>query len=114
MTDITPIWDTQSRELRLGAHVVKQFKWPAITQEAVLQAFSEEGWPTRIDDPLPPSPNICPKRRLHDTIKCLNRRRVNKFIKFRGDGTGEGVLLEIVANEINDKLNQIEDLLRTS
>lgn len=90
-----PIWDTLRRELRLGAVVVKRFKWPASNQEQILRAFQEEGWPSQIDDPLPPDSKICPKRRLHDTIKCLNRRRVNQAIKFRGDGTGQGVLLEI-------------------
>ena len=31
--------------------------------------------PPRIDDPLPPSQNVDPKRRLHDTIKRLNRHQ---------------------------------------
>jgi PHD/YefM family antitoxin component YafN of YafNO toxin-antitoxin module len=90
-----PCWDRERRELRIGNVVVKRFKWPAENQEQVLDAFEEEGWPTRIDDPLVPHPKICPKRRLHDTLKCLNRKQVNGFIKFRGDGTGQGVLLEI-------------------
>lgn len=90
-----PIWDTKRRELRLGDVVIKKFKWPAANQEQILRAFQEEGWPSKIDDPLPPNPKICPKRRLHDTIKCLNRRQLSNGIKFRGDGTGQGVLLEI-------------------
>ena len=92
-----PVWDQKRRELRLGDVIVKRFKWPAGNQEQVLQAFQEEGWPAKIDDPLPPHPNICPKRRLHDTIKCLNRRQINGSLKFRGDGTGQGVLVEIRA-----------------
>ena len=91
----SPIWDRDRRELRLGNLLVKQFKWPAENQERVLNAFQEEGWPQRIDDPIMPDPKICPKRRLHDTLKCLNRKQVNEVIKFRGDGTGKGVLLEI-------------------
>lgn len=90
-----PCWDRERRELRLGDVVVKRFKWPAENQEQVLDAFQEEGWPAHIDDPLVPHPKICPKRRLHDTLKCLNRKQVNQVIKFRGDGTGQGVLLEI-------------------
>ncbi len=90
-----PCWDRERRELRIGNVVVKRFKWPAENQEQVLDAFQEEGWPARIDDPLVPHPKICPKRRLHDTLKCLNRKQANGFIKFRGDGTGQGVLLEI-------------------
>ena len=98
-TDLVPVWDTKRRELRFGNVIVKRFKWPAANQEQVLQAFQEEGWPAKIDDPLPPDPSICPKRRLHDTIKCLNRRQINGAIKFRGDGTGQGVLLEICVRQ---------------
>ena len=90
-----PVWDRQRRELRLGDVVVKRFKWPAENQERVLNAFEDQGWPDHIDDPLLPHPDICAKRRLHDTLKCLNRKQVRELIKFRGDGTGLGVRLEI-------------------
>ncbi len=94
----TPVWDAQTRELRVGGKVVKLFRWPAQNQEAVLNAFQAQGWPTRIADPLPLDPKVCAKRRLHDTIKCLNRRRIEKLIKFRGDGTGRGVKLELLSH----------------
>ncbi len=97
---VHPIWDRDKRELRVGDKVVKQFKWPAENQERVLDAFQDEGWPPRIDDPLLPHPKICPKRRLHDTLKCLNRKQANELIKFRGDGTGLGVILELNLNEV--------------
>ena len=35
---------------------MKQFKVPSPTQESILAAFEEEGWPAAIDDPLPPQP----------------------------------------------------------
>jgi hypothetical protein len=91
----SPCWDRERRELRIGNAIVKRFPWPADNQEQVLNAFEEEGWPSRIDDPLIPNPRICQKRRLHDTLKCLNRKQLIGAIKFRGDGTGQGVLLEI-------------------
>ena len=87
-----PTWDDQRHELRLGDVLVKRFKWRASNQEAILAAFHEEGWPARIDDPLSPVPETDPKRRLSDTIKCLNRKQQNPVIRFSGDGTGEGVL----------------------
>ncbi len=95
----TPVWDSNRRELRLGDRVVKLFRWPAQNQETILNAFQAQGWPAMIADPLPQDPNICAKRRLHDTIKCLNRRRIQKLIKFRGDGTGRGVKLELMPLE---------------
>jgi hypothetical protein len=91
-----PVWDRARRELRLGNKLIKRFKWPAENQERVLDEFEDNGWPSHISDPLEFHDRICPKRRLHDTIKCLNRKQINGLIKFRGDGTGLGVLLQIV------------------
>ncbi len=90
-----PMWDSDSRELRICGRIVKLFKWKAANQERVLAAFEEEGWPECIDDPLPPSENVNPKRRLHDTIKCLNRNQLCKLVRFHGNGNGEGVIWRI-------------------
>jgi hypothetical protein len=92
-----PIWDRDRQELRIGSSIVKQFKVPAPNQEVVLAAFHEEGWPVRIDDPLPPRDDIQPKRRLHDTIVSLNRNQKTKLLQFSGDGSGEGVRWEVCA-----------------
>jgi hypothetical protein len=94
---LLPDWDAEARVLRLGDKTVKRFKWQAVNQEIVLSSFQEEGWPTRIDDPLPPQPDQSSKRRLSDTIKCLNHKQSNRLIHFRGDGTGEGIIWELVA-----------------
>jgi len=91
-----PVWDAELHELCVGQLLVKCFKWPALNQETVLSAFQEEDWPKRIDDPLPPRPELDPKRRLHDTIKSLNRNQKNRLIRFKGDGTGQGVRWEFV------------------
>ena len=89
-----PHWDQDRRELRHMGTVVKQFRKPSPNQVMVLQAFEEEGWPTRVDDPLPPVSELDPKRRLHDTIKSLNRHQKAKTIRFLGDGQGEGIIWE--------------------
>jgi hypothetical protein len=59
-------------------------------------AFEEEGWPPRIDDPLPPSPEIDAKSRLRYTIKSLNKRQKKQLIHFMGDGSGEGIMWECI------------------
>ena len=87
----------------MGDVLVKQFKLPSPNQETVLMAFQEEGWPPRIDDPLPPHPELDPKRRLHDTIKCLNHNQQNRLIQFHGDGTGEGVLWELLETALRTR-----------
>ena len=89
-----PCWDRDRQELRVGAEIVKQFKVPAPNQEAILAAFQEEGWPHRIDDPIPPEGDKEPKRRLHDTINSLNRSQRTPLVRFHGDGSGQGVRWE--------------------
>lgn len=93
---LIPRWDSMRRELVVDGQIVKRFRLPAPNQEAVLEAFEEEGWPPRVYDPLPPQPEQDSKRRLHETIKALNCRRLARIIRFRGDGTGQGVLWELV------------------
>lgn len=94
---IKPRWDGERHELWIGDQLVKQFKGQASNQETILAVFEEEGWPARADDPLPLSEEIDPKRRLSDTIKCLNRKQRHELIHFRGDGTGEGIIWELIA-----------------
>ena len=91
-----PVWDAENRTLYVDKVLVKRFKWRAENQEAILSAFQEEGWPRRVDDPLPPKEEQDSKRRLSDTIKCLNKKHAAERIRFHGDGTGEGVVWELV------------------
>lgn len=97
--DAKPSWDSDRQELRVGTIVVKQFKVPAVSQETILAAFQEEGWPVRIDDPLPPHPAQDSKRRLHDTINSLNRNQKEPLIRFLGDGSGQGVRWELLPRQ---------------
>jgi len=99
----SPHWDADLQELRVNGLIVKQFKVPAPNQEMVLAAFEEDGWPTRIDDPLPPQPDQDPKRRLHDTIVSLNRSHKHRLMRFLGDGSGEGVRWAPIVDAINDE-----------
>jgi hypothetical protein len=92
---LLPRWDQERRTLSVGGHVVKQFREPSPNQEAILQAFHEEEWTCRIDDPLPPNGDQDPKYRLHHTIQRLNNHQQYPFIRFRGDGTGQGVCWEL-------------------
>ena len=100
----TPTWDAARRLLIFDGRIIKQFKWQAVNQETVLTVFQEEGWPGRIDDPLAPAPNLDVKRRLSDTIKCLNRNHRNKVLQFHGDGTGQGVIWKAATAKISSRL----------
>jgi hypothetical protein len=94
---LAPLWDAKRRELRFARKLLKRFRVPAPNQEAVLAAFQEEGWPNCIDDPLPPKGDLSPKRRLHDTIKALNRKHRQRppLIHFLGNGTGQNIVWEL-------------------
>ncbi len=87
-----PHWDLKLRRLMYQGKLVKHFRCPAQNQETILSAFQEEDWPQRISDPIPPSKETESKQRLHDAIRSLNRNQTNSLVKFRGDGTGEGIL----------------------
>ena len=91
-----PHWDALRRELYVGDILVKRFRVPAHQQELVLEAFQEEKWPARIDDPLPPFTQNNPKRQLHSVISSLNRHQQSNLIQFQGDGTGTGILWKLL------------------
>lgn len=91
----TPEWDAQIRELRLGDEVLKRFRVPACNQQLILSAFEEEGWPAKIDDPLPRTVTVHSKPRLHAAIQSLNRNQRPHRIRFRGNGKGDGILWEL-------------------
>ena len=87
-----PLWCADRRELSFNSTIVKQFRVPARNQTKVLQAFQEEDWPDRIDDPLPPIGATTPQQRIRDTSRALNKNQRNSLIRFLSDGTGTGVV----------------------
>jgi len=93
-----PFWDAGSRCLWLGERLLKQFRQPAPNQTRLLDVFQEQGWHnTHIDDPLlvlDGETEEDAKRRLHETVKNLNRTLPPGSIWFRGDGTGQGATWE--------------------
>ena len=94
-----PSWDPDRRVLRIDGRVVKRYKVPSPNQEAIIAAFEEEGWPTAIDDPLPPHPEQDSKRRLRKTLQSLNANQTQHLLRFRGDGTGERILWERIDSD---------------
>jgi hypothetical protein len=92
-----PRWDARSRRLWLGKLLLKEFRQPAPYQTALLDAFQRRGWARRyVKNPLAAAPGEGAeevRRRLHDTIKNLNRGLPAGTIRFRGNG-GSGVWWE--------------------
>ncbi len=86
---LKPRWDKARRELSWGEEVCKRFRQPAKNQTLILDAFEEEGWPSRIDDPLPGDSEIDTRQRLANAVRALN---ANPCIQFELDGTSQGIL----------------------
>lgn len=89
-----PSWDRDARELKFGGEVIRRIGRAnmALNLIRLLDVFEEDGWSSRVDDPLPGSPDAV---RLHKAIRSLNRGLTR--IKFHADGTGEGVRWEIAS-----------------
>jgi len=90
-TDDAPRWDSQRRELSWAGVVLKRFRSRAENQGLILSAFEEEGWPGRVDDPLPPVASSDGSSRLRDAIRRLNEGHSLPVVRFAGDGTGTGI-----------------------
>jgi hypothetical protein len=84
----------------VSGQIVKRFGRSSPNQERILQAFEEEGWACRIDDPLPPEGDIVPKIRLRDAIRWLNKGHDCRAIHFFGDGTGRGIRWKPAATDV--------------
>jgi hypothetical protein len=82
-----PRWDADRRELWYGETLCKRYAARAQRQTTILAAFEEEEWPAHIDDPLDPG-------LLAEVLANLNRGLPDAPIRFRGEGTGEGICWE--------------------
>jgi hypothetical protein len=91
-----PVWDITLHELRLGKRVIKRYTHPAPAQELILSVFQEENWPPAIDDPLTVQFRQDPKRRLHYTIRNLNRAQKPFRLRFFVNGNGQTIRWELV------------------
>lgn len=83
-----PNWNRERGELTFDGEVVRQIARVNQARNIVLilDAFQEEGWPRRIDDPLPGTGGA---ERLGNTLRRLRERL--SAITFERDGTGEGI-----------------------
>lgn len=86
-----PRWDPETGQLQYSGNLARKVKRQAKNLRAVLNAFEELGWPSRMDDPLGGGKN---PTRVNDTVKTLNTGL--SMLRFRADGRGEGYSWEII------------------
>lgn len=79
-----PHFDSVTGELWFGGRVVRVYCPRAKNCLRVLRVFQEEGWPRRIDDPLPTGRD---DKRLSDTVRTMNKKLSG--IQFYSGGDGE-------------------------
>lgn len=83
-SDDKPHFDEVTGELSFRGQVVRSYSPRGTNCLPVLIAFEEEGWPRRINDPLPVGKNA---QRLSNTIRALNKKL--RAIEFYAGGDGE-------------------------
>jgi hypothetical protein len=95
----TPVWVKESSTLLLDGEIIKQIRRPnqARNQIRILDAFQEEGWPGRIDDPLPRPATGVDSRQLGEAVRRLKQGL--QRITFGRDGSGEGVRWEFAPGD---------------
>jgi hypothetical protein len=83
-----PRWDRDQRKLLYRGNTVKEIRSLKIAKNVVkiLNAFEEDCWPSRVDDPLASSADGA---RLRDAIRRLNEGLTK--LRFSADGSGKGV-----------------------
>lgn len=98
----------ENRILKLNGKEIAKYKPAAKNQIAILDAFEEEGWPKRIDDPLVPT-QTDPGAKLRETIRGLNDKQ--GFIEFKADGESQGVEWELHVSSMgaNTEITPTED-----
>lgn len=82
-----PAWNSATGELILDGQLVRSVAVRALNIRPILDAFQEEAWPPRIDDPLPGGADA---KRLHRALETLNEGLTR--IRFSSDGAGLGVI----------------------
>ncbi len=84
-----PHWDRDRGELRLGDQLARRIARPGVARNIVpiLDAFQEQRWRARIENPLPDGFD---SQRLREAIASLNTGL--KLMRFHADGSGQGVV----------------------
>jgi hypothetical protein len=91
----TPRWDRDLGLLTFRNVVVRKVRGGGVAKNirAVLDTFQDDGWPDRIDNPLSGGRAEASARK-NEAINTLNDHVVDYSIRFKADGTGEGILWE--------------------
>lgn len=93
---LRPRWDEMKATLFWGDVPIRVFSHhPAKNQRDIIEAFHREDWNHTVPTPFKDN-NGSDAKKLNLAIYHLNHSLLKKAIRFRGDGTGDGVMWEPV------------------
>lgn len=88
-------WDAACRELRVDGKLAKRFIRVARAQWAVLNAFQASNWQRLAQIECPTNGHRDPTHRLREIVAELNKGLDQSLIRFRMDGSGNGVIYDL-------------------
>lgn len=88
-------WDRTSRELWVNGKLAKRFYRTARAQWAVLDEFQARNWQPRAEIEIRGNGHRDAAQRLREVVAHLNNGLDHSLIKFRTDGSGEGVAYDL-------------------
>ncbi|HMO84732.1 MAG TPA: hypothetical protein PKC18_07420 [Lacipirellulaceae bacterium] len=82
-----PVWDRERGELKYRGDRVRKVSSRATNIRRILDAFQEDRWPARVDNPLSGGAD---SKKLRDALNRLNQGLHG--LRFFADGTASGIL----------------------
>jgi hypothetical protein len=86
-----PRWDRSLCQLHVGDQLARKVRGLTVATNivAILDAFQQHKWPSRIANPVP---GDLDSQGMREAIASLNKKL--KIIRFKADGTGKGITWE--------------------
>jgi len=94
-----PDWRSEAGVLTLDGVLIKEFANEAEYERLVLDVFQKTGWTRHVKIRLEGEELSISKKQLQNAVRELNRGQPVQKIRFRMDGTGQGVRWERVPSE---------------
>jgi hypothetical protein len=82
-----PVWSRATAQLTYQGKVIRILNAKGKDIRLILDAFEEQGWPSRVDNPLPGGKD---SRKLRRAIENLNKFLTT--LRFSADGAAAGIL----------------------
>jgi hypothetical protein len=86
--DMKPSWNRETLKLSFNGMVIRKLRADADNVFKILDAYEEDGWVSKIDNPISGSPTTTHEDRLKDAVDSLNSRLKKNTITFEATDDG--------------------------